>query len=162
MGTVWPAQAVAVAILILGATLPAVACTALLRPIEQILRESEAIVRAQVVAAEPGRGADAGRVTLRVQEVVKGEHPGLWVTVAGRLADYRAPSGRTPPYAEIDCVGRTPGCASCFARSYAMGRQYLLLLKGGTPYWAPLSPTNEEVSGPGDPWITWVRRKLAP
>jgi hypothetical protein len=94
--------------------------------------------------------------------VVKGEHPGLWVTVAGRLADYRAPSGRTPPYAEIDCVGRTPGCASCFARSYAMGRQYLLLLKGGTPYWAPLSPTNEEVSGPSDPWITWVRRTLAP
>jgi len=30
----------------------------------------------------------------------------------------------------------------------------------GTPYWTPLSPTNEEVSGLDDPWVVWVKRQL--
>ena len=136
------------------------ACTALLKPIDRVIRESETVVRAQVVASEsPGR-TDPGRITLRVLEVLKGSYDRPFVTVPGQIRDYRSDPGRRPPYEQIDCVGRAPGCAGCFAQSYKDGAQYLLLLKGGTPYWAPLSPTNEEVSGPHDPWVVWVKRQL--
>ena len=127
------------------------ACTALLKPVDQVIRESEAVVRARVVGAG---------VTLRVLEVLKGSYDRSFVTVPGQIRDYRSDPARRPPYDQIDCVGRVPGCANCFAQSYKDGVEYLLLLKGGTPYWAPLSPTNEEVSGPNDPWVVWVKRQL--
>lgn len=152
---------VAGVLLALGTPSAVAACTAFLRPVETIIRESEVVVRADVVGAEPGHRGEPGHVTLRVLDVLKGPLAGIFITVPGRLADYRVPAGRRPPYAEIDCEGRVPGCGSCFAQTYKASGQYLLLLKGGTPYWAPLSPTNEEVSGPDDPWVTWVRRQLA-
>lgn len=108
-------------------------------------------VRARVVG--PG-------ITLRVLEVLKGSYDRPSLTVAGQIRDYRSDPGRRPPYEQIDCVGRVLGCGSCFAQSYKDGAEYLLLLKGGTPYWAPLSPTNEGVSGADDPWVVWVRRHL--
>ena len=156
-----PLSIVAGVLLALGTPSAVAACTAVLRPVEAIIRESEVVVRADVVGAEAGHRGEPGHVTLRVLDVLKGSLAGVFITVPGRLADYRVPAGRRPPYAEIDCEGRAPGCASCFARTYKASGQYLLLLKGGTPYWAPLSPTNEEVSGPDDPWITWVRPQLA-
>lgn len=128
------------------------ACTAPLKPVDQVIRESEAVVRA--------RGVGPG-ITLRVLEVLKGSYDRPSLTVAGQIRDYRGDPGRRPPYEQIDCVGRVPGCGTCFAQNYEDGAEYLLLLKGGTPYWAPLSPTNEEVSGPDDPWVVWVRRHLA-
>ena len=137
------------------------ACTALLKSIDQVIRESETVVRAQVVASEPRWRTDPGRITLRVLEVLKGSYDRPFVTVPGQIRDYRSDPGRRPPYEQIDCVGRVPGCGDCFARGYKDGAQYLLLLKGGTPYWAPLSPTNEEVFGPDDPWVVWVKRQLA-
>lgn len=152
---------VAGVLLALGTPFAVAACTAFLRPVETIIRESEVVVRTDVVGAEPGYRGEPGHVTLRVLDVLKGPLAGVFITVPGRLADYRAPAGRHPPYAEIDCERRAPGCGSCFALTYKASGQYLLLLKGGTPYWAPLSPTNEEVSGPDDPWVTWVRRQLA-
>ena len=136
------------------------ACTALLKPVDQVIRESEAVVRARVVAWDASMRSDPGRVTLRVLEVLKGSYDRPFVTVPGQIRDYRSDPARRPPYEQIDCVGRVPGCANCFAQSYKDGVEYLLLLKGGTPYWAPLSPTNEEVSGPDDPWVVWVRRQL--
>ena len=137
------------------------ACTALLKPIDQVIRESETVVRARVVASDPRMRTDPGRITLRVLEVLKGSYDRLFVTVTGQIRDYPSDPARRPPYDQIDCVGRVPGCGSCFAQSYKDGAQYLLLLKGGTPYWAPLSPTNEEVFGTDDPWVAWVRRRLA-
>ena len=137
------------------------ACTAMLKPIEQVIRDSDAIVRAQVVASEPRGRTDPGRITLRVVEVLKGSYDRPFVTVTGQIRGYPSDPARRPPYEQIDCVGRVPGCANCFAQSYKDGARYLLLLKGGTPYWAPLSPTNEEVSGPDDPWVVWVKRQLA-
>jgi hypothetical protein len=49
---------------------------------------------------------------------------------------------------------------------YRRGAEYLLLLtreQAGelTPYWSPLAPTNEQVSGPDDPWIQWVKIEVA-
>ena len=137
------------------------ACSAVLKPVGQVIRESETIVRARVVTSDPRMRSDPGRVTLRVLDVLKGSHDRPFVTVPGQIRNYRSDPGRRPPYEQIDCMGRVPGCGSCFAQSYKDGAQYLLLLKGGTPYWSPLSPTNEEVSGPDDPWVVWVRRQLA-
>jgi hypothetical protein len=41
----------------------------------------------------------------------------------------------------------------------------LMLVEEGpgilTPYWAPLLPTNEQLHGPDDPWLAWVRTRVA-
>ena len=141
----------ALAVSVVGAR-TAQACSALLKPIDQVIRERDTVVRARVLGAG---------ITLQVLEVLKGSYNRPFVTVAGQIRNYRCDPGRRPPYEQIDCMGRVPGCGDCFARGYKDGAQYLLLLKGGTPYWAPLSPTNEEISGPDDPWVVWVKRQLA-
>ena len=56
---------------------------------------------------------------------------------------------------------------SCYASVYQQGGEFLLLLRGPTaasldPYWAALSPTNEQVHGRDDPWVAWVRRVRHP
>ncbi len=132
----------------------------MLRPVEEVVREADLVVRAQAIAVPPNARVPGGTVLLRVLEVLRGAHDRPFLTVPGELADYRSDSARRPPYREIDCVGREPGCGACYARRYREGTEYLLLLKGGTPYWAPLAPTNEEVSGAGDPWVVWVRARL--
>ena len=136
------------------------ACTAMLKPVEQVVRESEVILRARAMEVPPWMRTSGGMVLLRVIEALKGSYDRPFVSVIGQIGDYRMDPARRSPYEQIDCVGRVPGCGSCFAQSYKDDAQYLLLLKGGTPYWAPLSPTNEEVSGPDDPWVVWVRRQL--
>lgn len=45
----------------------------------------------------------------------------------------------------------------CFANAYKQGAQYLLLIRNGSPYWKPLMPLNDQVTGPDDPWVQWVR-----
>ena len=53
----------------------------------------------------------------------------------------------------------------CYAYTYQRGGEYLLLLKRArprgelTPYWAGLQPTNEQVHGAADPWVSWVRAR---
>jgi hypothetical protein len=135
------------------------ACSAMLRPVEEVVREADLIVRAQAIAVSPDARVPGGSVLLRVLEVLRGAHERPFLTVPGELAEYRPDPARRPPYREIDCVGREPGCGGCFARRYREGKEYLLLLKGGTPYWAPLAPTNEEISGGEDPWVAWVRAR---
>jgi len=59
------------------------------------------------------------------------------------------------------------------ALEYRIGAEYLLLLRHGgpapadaegnelTPYWAPLSPTNEQLfGGVSDAWFVWVSKEL--
>ncbi|MFL5612956.1 MAG: hypothetical protein ACJ796_04770 [Gemmatimonadaceae bacterium] len=55
---------------------------------------------------------------------------------------------------------------SCYASEYRRGGEFLLLLRltpSGyyTPYWALLSPVNEQIRGADDPWLQWVRRQRA-
>ena len=59
---------------------------------------------------------------------------------------------------------RPSGGGACHAYAYQRGGEYLLLLqrspvRGLTPYWAPLKPTNEQLRGPQDPWLAWVRAR---
>jgi hypothetical protein len=67
---------------------------------------------------------------------------------------------RPVPY---DWVRSSGTSGSCFAFDYREGAEYLLFLRsiGGvlTPYWAPLAPTNEQVTGPEDPWVIWTRNR---
>jgi len=73
------------------------------------------------------------------------------------------------PYDFIRPGGRW---GNCFALTYRAGAEYMLLLRRAeypssaqpnelTPYWAPLSPTNEQqIGGASDAWFVWVRQKL--
>lgn len=145
-------------VLLLLAIAPADACTAMLKPADQVVREADVILRARAIAVPPWMRTGGG-VLFRVLEVVTGAYHPLFFSTTGALGEYPRPAWRVPPYEQIDCVGRVPGCGSCFAQRYREGAEYLLLLRGGSPYWAPLAPTNEEISGPGDPWLAWVRAR---
>ena len=120
----------------------------MLRPVEEVVREADAHrPRPGYLPLLRMPASPAATVLLRVLEVLRGAHDRPFLTVPGEIAEYRPAPGRRPPYREIDCVGREPGCGACYARRYREDTEYLLLLKGGTPYWAPLAPTNEEISG---------------
>lgn len=136
------------------------ACSAMLKPVEQVIQESEQIVRAEVVGFREGKAQSPGNVDLRVLEAFKGPLTQPFISVEGRLRDYPARGDTSLPYSQLSCA-RAGGCGGCFARDYRRGRQYLLFLKGGTPHWAPLAATNEEVSGDSDPWVQWVKAYLA-
>ncbi len=138
---------------------PAHACSARLQPVQQVLRESEVILRAKVRFAAPAPSPIQGRVTFDVLEVIKGHFADRRLTVAGRMTDVSPSRQRQPPYQQLDC-SRAGGCGGCFAYDYRDGAEYLLMLKGGAPYWASLAPTNEEVSGAQDPWVLWVKSQL--
>jgi hypothetical protein len=105
----------------------------------------------------PGVGFDVLEV-LRSDSLDATPHH---LAVTGRLTDYDD-FNRTPvPYPYVRPDGLR---GSCFADTYRVGAEYLLLMaraRGAlTPYWAPLLPTNEQLHGPGDPWLVWVRARL--
>lgn len=162
-GMRWLLAAV-IAALLLG-TAGAEACSAvrLFGP-DELVRTADAIARVRVIGAAPASAEPSswphGAVRLEVLEVLSGRLPGSKLVLPGRLRDYPSSPRRPVPYDGVDCA-RAGGCGGCFAYDYKLGAQYLLLLKQGTPYWAALAPTNEEVSGPSDPWVTWVSRRLA-
>jgi len=136
------------------------ACSAHVIPVEAMVDGSELIVRGRVVDFTPGQGNDWGMIRLEVLEVLKGDWKGGSLSVAGNISEYPPRSATRPvPYDLLDC-SRAAGCGGCFAYDYKEGAEYLLFLKEGNPYWAPLSPTNEEVSGPDDPWMLWVMNLL--
>ena len=153
-----------VAALLLGAA-GAEACSAVrfFGP-EELVRTADAVARVRVIGAAPASAElsswPSGAVRLEVFEVLSGGLPGSELVLPGRLHDYSSSARRPVPYDGVDCA-RAGGCGGCFAYDYKLGAQYLLLLKQGTPYWAALAPTNEEVSGPSDPWVAWVSQRLA-
>ena len=72
------------------------ACTAVLKPVEEVIRESEVIVRARVVG--PG-------VSLQVLEVLKGSYDRPFVSVTGQIRDYRSDPRRRPPMSRSTAWG---------------------------------------------------------
>ena len=65
----------------------------------------------------------------------------------------------------VPCQSVRPAGGSCYAREYQPAGEYLFLFtRSGehlTPCWRPLGPTNEQIRGDDDPWLTWVREHLA-
>jgi len=96
-------------------------------------------------------------IKMKVMEVVKGEFNAETVTVQGQTARYDGPNDGIVPYDFVRLGGRH---GDCFASDYRAGGQFLLFLRDGGVHWSPLAATNEEVSGPKDPWVVWVRDHL--
>jgi hypothetical protein len=92
-------------------------------------------------------------IQFQVLEVLKGARLGALVLPA-RVDGNDDFNDRPVPYDFVRPEGRH---GNCYALSYGLGRQYLLFVKDGTPYWSALGPTNEQVRGADDPWVRWVR-----
>jgi hypothetical protein len=105
-------------------------------------------------------GDHYGFISVDVVEVLKGSAIPQTFAVRGKL-DQRdhfidPPAPRS--------IRRDALAGACFAYGYREGAEYLLFLRktnqGLSPYWAPLSPVNEQLRSKDDPWIQWVRRRL--
>ena len=163
------------AIVCLGA--PAWPCSVMgpLPSAERLVRDAVVIarVRAEGLSSAPGRAgamaASPTQVRFAVLELLKGDVPSRTIEFNGSLTDRDDRNDRPVPYDAIRPGGRG---GSCFALAYRVGSEYLLLLRRSehaayaqpnelTPYWAPLSPTNEQLfGGAKDAWLVWIRREL--
>jgi len=130
---------------------------------EELVRTADAVVRVRAIGSLAAADLTAwppGSVRLEVLEVLSGTVSGRELILPGRIRDYASTRERRVPYDGLDCA-RAGGCGGCYAYDYKLGAQYLLLLKRNSPYWAALAPTNEEIGGSSDPWVVWVRQRLA-
>jgi hypothetical protein len=102
-------------------------------------------------------------MVFRVVEVLKGEQVPDSIDFAGYVHDADDYNPGPVPY-----VYRRNGDVggSCYVYSYKPGAEYLLFLDrfdwGLTPYHSIFSPTNEQLRGPDDPWLRWVRDRIPP
>ena len=140
------------------------------RRTRDIVLRAEVVVRATAngrAPAPPGSPRPDGHyVSFAVREVIKGTPPADTLVFMGGLDDrdsFREPGEDAVPY---EMFHRWYGGGDCIAGTYRPGAEYLLLLgrRGGEreldPYWAVLAPTNEQIRGPDDPWVRWVRKTL--
>jgi hypothetical protein len=128
--------------------------------VDQLVARADAIVvataaRYEIQPAQPGNGL----IEFDVEEILSG-HPQPIVRIDGRLVARDDFNDKTPPYTFVRPAGRH---GDCHASEYREGGRFLLLLKQSrdgslTPYWEALAPTNEQLHGPDDPWLTIVRK----
>ena len=128
------------------------------------MRDADVILRVRasstdVVSAPSGSGAEHV-VRFIVLEQLKG--PRQFDAVArGKLSDQPEMNSGPVPYGSVRRSGLSGGC---FAETYQKNGEYLLFLKNVngvlTPYWTPLSATNEQIVGPQDGWVLWVKEEL--
>jgi hypothetical protein len=107
----------------------------------------------------PGALAESyGAVELEVLEVLTGTlaQVGSKRRVVGRVVEYQGRNTGEVPYE----TARPGAGGGCLALDYALGREYLLMFANESLDWAPLAPVNEEVAGPNDKWVTWVRAEV--
>jgi len=126
--------------------------------------DAAVIVRARAVGADSqtSRGTtDPARVRFERLEIVKatGSVPLFFAVSPAALTDQDEFNPQPVPYASVRPSGLR---GTCYATAYRRGAEYLLFMSRQpqgmlTPYWAPLMPTNEELHGPTDPWLLWVR-----
>jgi hypothetical protein len=130
---------------------------------EELVRGTSVIVRATAVREVSRPGEQGSRMVFRVVEVLKGEQVPDSIDFAGYVHDADDFNAGRVPYAHRR-NGNVGG--SCYVYSYKPGAEYLLFLEhfewGLTPYHSIFSPTNEQLRGPDDPWLRWVRDRLPP
>jgi hypothetical protein len=162
----------------IGVAAPAWPCSVVapLPSAERLVGDAEIIarVRAEGLSATPGRGGSllAGsptQVRFAILELLKGRLSSSTIEFNGSLTDRDDRNDRPVPYDFIRPGGRG---GNCFALAYRASAEYLLLLRRAehpsdaqpsqlTPYWAPLSPTNEQLlDGATDAWFVWVSKEL--
>ena len=157
---------------LVGLAVPAWPCTVIDRPsVERLVGDAEVIawVRAEGLSATPGGTGSlltetTKKVSFSILEVLKGRLAASTIEFNGLLSDRDDRNERPVPYDFIRPGGRG---GNCFALHYRIGAEYLLLLQRTppdnelTPYWAALSPTNEQlIDRARDAWLVWVRRQL--
>jgi hypothetical protein len=109
---------------------------------------------------------DETQVVFKVLRVLKGSLASdATITLTGHLESSDDWNDRPVPY---DFVRRGGRQGNCYAFGYRQDGEYLLFLNpGSTPgetawiaHWAALSPTNEQLRGPDDPWLKWVVQQI--
>jgi hypothetical protein len=129
---------------------------------------ADVIVRATavryVIAPDPDlrtTGEPESTIEFKVQEVLKGENLPESIVLHGYLSDRDDFNDVEVPYKFVRPNGRA---GSCFANTYKEGAQFLLFLKKNgenfTPNISALGPTNEQLRGPDDAWLRWVKEYL--
>jgi hypothetical protein len=138
-----------------------------------LARPEELVRSATVVAlARATPNALDGTVEFQIVETLKGSFDTPLIRLDGTVVDHDDFNENQPPYEFVRTDGRH---GDCRASTYRQGALYLLLLKAAndvhpayrpsrhlpfTAYWSPLSPTNEQVRGRDDKWVTWVRKQI--
>lgn len=102
-----------------------------------------------------------GNIQFKVEEVLKGEGIPATVTIEGLLSVVDDFNDHPVPYDMVRPGGRH---GSCEVYIYKKGAEFLLFLRKEegklTPYWASMSPTNEQLRSPDDAWLKWVKEYL--
>jgi hypothetical protein len=165
---------IGLAVVLLSAT-SAFPCTGIMGTPESWITGAEAILRvraleerrqgvlSQLLDRAPSTRNEQldTKVRFEVIEALKGMQPATVVEFEGMLGDGDDPNDRSVPYDRVRPGGRT---GRCFAYGYKKGGEYLLFLRTRngelTPYWATMAATNEQLFGPDDKWVAWVREHL--
>ena len=135
--------------------------------IRSFIGDAELIVRARAVGVGPAQplqmlGRPDASIQFNVLEVLRGDRSATQLFVPGDSTSLDDFNGTAVPYRMVRAGGQH---GNCFATAYKIGAEYLLLLrrKNGVfnPYWAPLAPLNEQVTGRDDPWVDWVRQQIS-
>lgn len=138
---------------------------------QRIVNDAEVVVRAVAVgSATPGRKLkawDSDTLAFEVREVLKGENVSDTIYFHGVVIEHDDFQEGPVPYLSHRTLYAAGACINAF---YRIGAEYLLLLgrvprnprlQGLTPYWTILAPTNEQLRGPDDPWLLWVREQIS-
>ena len=149
------------ALLFLAAS-PSIACQ--VRKVDApdaLILRADAIYRANaneyVAPININNLAKSALVTFTILETIKGPLKKS-IQFPGVVTELNDKNDMPVPYNFVRPAGRS---GHCFATSYKIGQEYLLFIKGGTPYWSRLAPTNEEVAGKTDAWVVWARQNTA-
>lgn len=130
--------------------------------VRSMVGEADAIVRAVATdSMGPLPYERSGWIRFRPLEILRGPFPNLEFVLEGRLVPHDDFNEGPVPYTRV----RSSGWWECFASDYRRGGEYLLLLRKEyhgllTPLWSAASPTNEQIRGADDPWVTWVRGEI--
>lgn len=112
-------------------------------------------------ATRPETSYTVPAVRFTVLETLRGNIPDTGLALVGTLVDRDDFNPLPVPYQMVRMAGQR---GDCFASEYRAGGEYLLLLRdtgyGPTARWAALAPLNEQIRGPEDPWLEWVRARL--
>ncbi len=134
--------------------------------IRSFVGDADLIVRAKAIGMGPAQplqmfGRPDASVRFDVLEMLRGDRSITQLFVPGDSTALDDFNGTAVPYRMVRHGGQR---GSCFATAYKIGAEYLLLLRATdgvfNPYWAPLAPLNEQVTGRDDPWVSWVRHQL--
>lgn len=131
-----------------------------------LLAAADAIVLARAVGHLPGEPVEKERgydwIRFEVLEVLRGQGALEQLFIRGALVEETDLNPGEVPYRMVRPAGQR---GACYAREYQRGGEFVLLLRKErdgrlSPYWSPLSPTNEQIRGTDDPWLLWVRANL--